>query len=269
MPPTHLRPLGLGEILDGAFTIYRRNFATLFSTGLIGLLPMVAYFAILFPVGLLPEAEPAPWAEALLVGGFLVLLPLLVVATVLLWGALVREVSQAYLGGEVSVRDGFSHAWRRFFPLLGAMFLWGLIVGVGLILCILPGVFLALILFAFAPAVVLEGRGPVEALGRSRQLSEGALGTIFLTGLVILLISYVPGMGLGTAFVVGVGVAGAMGSDAAAVGVMVAYQFLSLLVSALTVPFIAAGVVLLYYDRRIRTEALDLELAAGELPSTS
>lgn len=266
MPPTHLRPLGLGEILDGAFTIYRRHFATLFSTGLIGFLPVVAYVGVVFPLVMMAEDEAAPWVEALLVGGFFVLFPLIVVATVVMWGALVREVSQAYLGGDVSVRDGFAHAWRRFFPLLGAMILWGLAVGAGSMLCLVPGVLLAIMFFAFSPAVMLEGKGPVESLGRSRQLAERAWGTIFLTGLVIVLISYIPGMGLGTAFMVGIGVAGAVGSDAAAMGMMVAYQVLSLVVSALTTPFIAAGVVLLYYDRRIRTEALDLELAAGELP---
>jgi Na+/proline symporter len=48
-------------------------------------------------------------------------------------------------------------------------------------------------------------------------------------------------------------------------GALVAQQLLSLAVSILTAPFLPAVIVLLYYDRRVRTEALDVQLATGRL----
>jgi hypothetical protein len=43
---------------------------------------------------------------------------------------------------------------------------------------------------------------------------------------------------------------------------------LSILLSALTTPFMTAALTLLYYDRRVRTEALDLEMATERLGAT-
>lgn len=266
MPFTQFRPLDLGEILDGAFTLYRRHFATLFSTALLGFLPMMAMMLLLFPMGMAAESG-GDAASAVMIAGFVVLAPLLLGATLLMWGALIRQVSQAYLGEEVSVRDGFTHAFRTILPLTGAGLLSLLAVAAGLLLCIVPGVLLMLMLFAGTPAVVLEGRGPVEALGRSRQLAEGAWGQIFLVFLVISVITYVPGMALG--FIVMFGMVAvqflAEGSEAAMLAVLGVSQVLNVLVGALTTPFTVLGLVLLYYDRRVRTEGLDLEMATGRL----
>ena len=41
-----LRPLGFGEILDGAFTLYRRNFPTFALTSLVGMGIVMVGFAV-------------------------------------------------------------------------------------------------------------------------------------------------------------------------------------------------------------------------------
>lgn len=268
MPTAPLRPLGLGEILDGAFTLYRRHFATLVSTALLGLLPAILFMAAILPLAMLSESggEPGPAMMGVLAGVFLVLLPLVLVGMVVMWGALVHQLSQAYLGEPVSVREAYGRAFRRFFPLAGSMLLWWMALMAGMLMCIVPGMILGTIFFAFVPAVMVEGRGPAEALGRSSELSRGAWGTIFLTLFVVTLISYAPGWALGTLLmVVGVVVVGITGSETGFNGLTIGYYLLSMLVSGLTTPFLAAGIVLQYYDRRVRTEALDLELAAGGL----
>jgi hypothetical protein len=269
MPPIgHLRPLGLGEILDRAFALYRGHFVTLFSTALLGFLPILGFAALFLPALLLIDPEHPDGgvgAMAAMGGAMLVGIPLILAGTVLAWGALTHQLSEAYLGGEVSVRSGFRAAWRRLLPLTGVSFLALVAMMIGFVLCFVPGVLAMIVLFAVFPAVVVEGRGPMEAIERSRQLARGAWGPIFLTFLVILLISWVPGMGLWTLMAVGLAVAGATESEGAALGVMVVYQLLSLVVSALTTPFLATGTVLLYYDRRVRSEALDLEMAADAL----
>ena len=265
MPPTHFRPLDLGEILDAGFTLFRRHFATFVSTGLLGLLPFVVLVALFVPVLVADLSEDV--LTAAVVGLGVLAVPVFVVGTIAMWGALTRQVSQAYLGEEVSVRDGFSHAFRRLLALTGAGFLSFLVIGLGFVFCIVPGVLAAIVLFAVFPVVVLEGRGPLEAMSRSRQLSDGGWGRIFLTYLLVIAITSVPGVALYALLVMGmlgVTVLGS-GSEAALIGLMVVYQLLSLLVSAATTPFLVIGTVLLYYDARIRKEALDLELATRGL----
>ena len=45
-------------------------------------------------------------------------------------------------------------------------------------------------------------------------------------------------------------------------------QVLSQLARTLTIPFSLGVTVLLYYDRRVRTEALDVQMMAESLPAT-
>ena len=262
MLPAQLRPLSLGEILDGAFALYRQHFGTLFLTAFLPMLPVLVFWAAfpLFAEGTLEQVTEL----ANLAGWFLA--PYTLPATLLIWGALLHQLSQAYLGSPVSIREGYRHAARRLLPLLGVTLLGALLVGLGLILVIIPGILLIIMFFAAPPAVVIEGRGPIEALGRSRDLARGAWGRIFGTLLLLFLITALPGFALAAAAGVGVAVSGSgAGAALESPWLFTAFQALGVLINALTTPFVSAGLVLLYYDRRVRSEALDVELAAEEL----
>ena len=51
MPYTHIRPLEFGEVLDGAFALYRRHFVDFFLTALIPLAPFGIFYARLMADG--------------------------------------------------------------------------------------------------------------------------------------------------------------------------------------------------------------------------
>ncbi|CAN5848695.1 hypothetical protein BH20GEM3_BH20GEM3_05040 [soil metagenome] len=262
MLPAQLRPLTLGEILDAAFALYRRHFGTLFLTAVLPMLPVVAFWAA-FP--LFARGAPEQVTELANLGGWL-LAPYTIPATLLVWGALLHQVSLAYLDSPISVREGYRRGVRRLLPLLGATFAASVLIGLGLVLLVIPGILLLIMFFAVGPAVVIESRGPIEALGRSRELARGAWGRIFAVLFLLFLITALPTFALAAATGVG---ALASGSGAVAVlespWIFTAFQALSVLLSALTTPFMTAGLVLLYYDRRVRSEALDVELAANGL----
>lgn len=262
MLPAQLRPLTLGEILDGAFALYRLHFGTLFLTALLPMLPVVVFWGA-FP--LFARGAPEQITELVNLAGW-VLMPYTLPATLLVWGALLHQVSQAYLGNPISVRAGYHRGVRRLLPLLGATVVWALLIVFGLILLVIPGILLLIMFFAVGQVVVIEGRGPIEALGRSRELARGAWGRILGALFVLFLITALPGFALTAATGIG---ALASGSGAVAVlespWLFTAFQALSVLVNALTTPFMSAGLVLLYYDRRVRSEALDVELAAEGL----
>ncbi|HEY7438499.1 MAG TPA: hypothetical protein VIC35_03805 [Acidimicrobiia bacterium] len=63
----------------------------------------------------------------------------------------------------------------------------GLIIFVGLILCIVPGIIAGIILMFYGFAIVERpDTKPMEALARSRDLTQGRLGELFLFGLALL-----------------------------------------------------------------------------------
>jgi hypothetical protein len=259
MSDSHLRPLGFGEILDGAFSLYRRNFGSFYLTALLPNLP-VALFWVLF--GLLVASPGAVMAAGVL---SIVMMPVTLAATLLAWAALAVQAESAYLGRPVSWREGFRRALRRFPTLLFTAILVWIAVTAAALLFLVPGVLVAIMLFAFLPLVVLEGLGPVAALERSRDLARGAWGRIFGVFTVLMIIAVLPtlaammiaGTALGVGSTLAAGAAGRFG--------FVTTQLAGVLVSALTTPVVAAGLVLLYTDRRVRVDGLDLEVAARDL----
>lgn len=68
----------------------------------------------------------------------------------------------------------------------------------GLLMLLVPFVYVVILLFLAIPSAVLEGIGPITALSRSVQLTKGHRGTIFLimfiVGLVMLILSVILSM---------------------------------------------------------------------------
>jgi hypothetical protein len=289
-----LRPLAFGEVLDGAFTLYRRRFVPFFCTALIPMLVMIAAFKLLgtgmFTM-MLSENPDAFDAEAF--GTGMLLLPVGLFTFLVMWGALARQASQAYLGQPTSVPDGFRAGLRAFLPLLGSaivVFILGFfaliavsfVVGIIAVLgaseseaaAVVMTMFAFLVgavgylavfslLFAVLPAVVVEHKGPVDALGRSFDLAKGAIGRIVGLMLVTLLITYLPGFAV---MALTGGLANLMDPDhMPSAGQFMNQQMLGLAVNILTTPFMVAVMVLQYFDRRVRTEALDVQIAADGL----
>lgn len=295
----NLRPLSFGEILDGAFTLYRRNFAPFAVTALAsaaGLLVLAVVVGVAVAV-LLPYLMGSLVLMAL---AALLALTGVMAMVMLMWGALAWRSSQAYAGRTTTLGESLAAGGRSAMKLVGvavaavllcvagvwvvlqavegAMFLLGsaggpvvqVLLGVAAlagVLGVLAGVMAAL--FATLPAVVLEEKGPVEAVSRSFSLVEGSLGRVAGVLLVAMIIASLPGVAV-------VWATGGFESlyDPASAAVNAAMepmsrqileQLLSWLVGVLTTPFLVAVIVLLYYDRRVRTEALDVRMAADRL----
>ena len=271
MSLSHLRPLNFGEILDGAFTLYRRHFSTMFLTAFIPLVPLLLYwagFAAVVRTDSLEETESATMLATV------ISYPLLMAASFLIYGALVHQVARALEGAPVERGEAYRVAVRRYLPMLGASILTMLCAAVGLILFIVPAILVMIMFFAASQAVVVEGKGPVEALKRSRALAKGSWGRIAGIWFVTMLIVMVPGMVVGGA--VGMAAVGGaiLSGNIEAAAVMPVWatavtNLLSTMLSALTTPFLVTTLTLLYFDLRVRSEALDLEVATAGLAPAS
>lgn len=256
----HIRPMSFGEILDGAFKIYRSHFVPLFLSALISYAPFVLIGAA---VAMVVGAGQTTAGLAAAGMTMVISIPLMVLGFAVSWGSVTYLASEAYLGRPVTLGAGLGRGLSRAIPLFVALLMAGFLIVLGFIFFIIPGFIVMAMFFAAVPAVVVESRGPVEALGRSRELARGSLGRILGIVIVAALIASLPNYAVSAFSMANTAASGGEPSMAALIGT----QGLSLLLSALAAPFSTTVAVLLYYDRRIRSEGLDVQMMAEGIPA--
>ncbi len=246
MSLTHLRPRTAGEILDGAFVLYRRHFVVLVAAALLPSVPSMAYRMV-------AAGGVSPGAQSVLVVYD-------TAVTILLWGALVGLCSSAVTGEPVSLGAAYLHAREHFWRLLGISFVSGFWILLGLVLFVVPGVVAFVFLFFSSHVAMIEDAGVLRSVERSWELSRlnrrRVTGVAFVTGVIFIL----PSLLLGAGMVM-------VGEEAPWVVGM--SGLLEILLVSLMYPFLAASATLLYYDCRVRTEALDLQAATERLAALS
>ncbi len=129
-----------------------------------------------------PE-ESAPEVVALMLDIFLLFLAtsfVLLVVMLVFHGASIRFVQESLSGGQPDWSQSFAHAFSRFPRLLGATIIAGMIVVLGLVAFVIPGLVIMMMFILVPQAVVLEDRGSIGALSRSSRLTSGNKMTIFL-----------------------------------------------------------------------------------------
>ena len=122
-----------------------------------------------------------------------------IVAAFLLQATLVKAVQDVRDGRvDMSIGDTVRAATPFLAPVAGASILAGIAITIGLILIIVPGLFLITIWAVIVPVIVLEGSGVIASFGRSHQLVRGrgwhVFGTLVLTWIVLLVVNIVLGL---------------------------------------------------------------------------
>ncbi len=276
-----LRPLEYGDLFDELFDIYKHNFALL--VGIAGIAYIPLYTVImrwLFGSGLmkLPGIKPETTnhvPDAVLIQRlifFFVGLAVIGVLSLLMYAlvhaAMTWAISRRYLGEPATIIGSFRAVGKKALTLSLMILLAVLIFYIGLILCILPGLVIAVLFgfwFAFVVQVyVLEGMSMRNALARSRALAAGNWLRIFVVYLLVAIIANVVQRVIMLPFqlvIPGVGnpYLGASSSAATAYGVVTGVA------GALTAPLSVLAFTLLYYDIRVRREGFDIEMLARNM----
>ena len=203
------------------------------------------------------EAAPVPllldvdlWLAAL-IGATLVMALIFLVVFGLLFGCFIGILVAMSAGAGQSESGSI---FLAVFMVLG-------IIGMFLLTVLITAFFIVRLMF-FPQMVVLEGRGPLEALSRSWQLVRGSfwrvLGTVILISLLVQILIIIPGLIFG-------GIIGFVFSDPQDFAIQ---QSLSTLVGyiaqILFLPVSIIAYTLLYYDLRVRKEGYDLQLLAQD-----
>jgi hypothetical protein len=182
-------------------------------------------------------------------------------------GAILHIVMRQYMGKKATLMETFSFVLSHFGSLLGSSSLVVLIVSVGLMLCCIPGIWLA-VLYAFVvQAVLFERRSVSDSLQRSYSLTTGYRWRVFGVFLLIFIayyaIQFSLSLGLNEFFPPQNQVPSNDG-DITALNApnYIFTTLISQLVETLFLTYFAVCANLLYLDLRIRKEGFDLVLAA-------
>ncbi|MER5872883.1 hypothetical protein [Streptomyces sp. NPDC002044] len=292
-----LRPLGLGEILDGAVTTMRSHWRsvlpiTLVVATVVQVISLLVQKLLLADLVVSTNGTPTPEELVNSLGSGLSVTVatnfLDFLGTVVVTAMLTMIFSRAVLGHGSTV----SEAWRDARPQLLRLIGLTLLLGIGLTLLgavlVLPALLLDSYGLAFAgglawlvlavwlwtaftlasPALMLEKSGIFTAFGRSWKLVKGSWWRIFgitlLTFLIVLIVKAIIVMPLTLIgiLVSGTGLTGLTdGSAAYSWGALIFSAVGLIIAQMVTMPMQSGVTVLLYVDQRIRREALDLELA--------
>lgn len=286
-----LRPLGIGQLLDRAIRLYRRNFFVF-----IGIIALVQ-----IPLGLLQMAttlltfsgfanfdamqDPSQMFGLAYYTGVLGSVGVAILSFVLLQvvatAALTQAVAGSYLGQSVGILEAYRAivpVWRS---LLGALLL-ALLVSMGLLIwfvvpCIgwLTGVgmlvfFSLVIMPLIAPVIVIERQRATDAIRRAWDLARRrfwwVLAFVFILTIFAQIIVTGPTMLVSFLFslLVGEGAGPLASPFSSQMMLQTALQTVVQVIAMLIyMPLQLTAITLMYFDLRVRTEGFDLDLLAA------
>lgn len=283
-----LQPMGVGDILDTTFSLYRKHF--LLFLGIIS----IYFFASLIEYSL-KDLESNASGQTLITRLFILPFAILTI------GSIVIATARVYLGGNITSRAALRQSLHRFFPMLGGHLLWVSVWLITLILMFISissvarsqsfAVVIMIMLIGlpistyfavrwgfYIETILLENLSVTNALRRSSELVRGAWWQVFGAFILILISSYAVQLifqiSIGTIFIFT-----KFAGDTDLRGIIEwaildsvldsrSYVFyatmtcIKLILSSLVLPIWVIGVTILYFDRRTRKESSDAELTA-------
>jgi Membrane domain of glycerophosphoryl diester phosphodiesterase len=234
--------MDIGAVLTQAWQLYTRFFVRFVTVA------AVVFVVIGFVNGLLGLAV-GDGAFAVFVWS-LFAVAVSIIGYFWLQGALVEAVRDVRDGrADVSVRELFDRARPRLPALISAGILAGVAIFFGLLLLIVPGLYLLTRWSLIAPVIVLEGKSAGESFGRSSELVRGDGWNVFA---VILLTIVTAAIASG---VVGALIRALLGPLPDLLGDWIA----SIAVNSIVAPWVALAWTVMYFhlvERRSAAEPL-------------
>jgi len=267
------RPLGVADMFDEAFDLYKNNFRLLFFSTAIVYVPLYVVLIVFFnPL----TKELAQMASSF--DNFDSLLDLVsktifdttvaslvyTFATILAFGAVGYIASQRYLGRSVTVLDAYSLSARRLLVLCIGAFLASLFTSFWVLGCGIA-VLIPLCRFSILPQVaVLEKQGIYQTVVRCWKMTSSAYWRLAM----VLTMLFVMNLVINNAFIIPLQwlqeyigeQAFPLLSDSAASYNYIVSTVISCLVGLAIAPLGIAVMTVAYYDIRIRDEGYDMAI---------
>lgn len=188
-----------GSVFTRSIGVSLRNFIPFLIIGLIIYAPVIAVQVALAPdapvnelAGAFDEgrrlgasAQPPRADPGFFSGGELLDLVLGTVAQGLLAASLAYATFRSLQGERAGIGEAMAKGFGVILPVIGASILLGIVITLGLLVLIVPGVILACMYYVAIPAIAVERIGVGAALARSALLTRGHRGSIFVLFLLL------------------------------------------------------------------------------------
>jgi hypothetical protein len=253
-----LPPRGIGQILSTAFQLYRRYWRTLVAIAAVVVVPLTL---LQYGIGHWVRSHGQQMQDQVVSTSFWAVASASLLAALVglllyqvLAGAITRNIAAEVAGQDLDLEQSYRFGFARLGPVLVVSVLVGLATLLGLIVFIIPGIYVGVRLAVSIQALVVEGRRGTDAMRRSWDLVGGHWWHAAFTLLVAALIT-----GVVNAVITAPFSAGAWFLQAVAAAVA----------TTVTLPYGALVGVLLYLDLRARKERLDLDTLKTDLQASA
>jgi hypothetical protein len=180
---------------------------------------------------------------------FLVLMVIFVVVFAVIQSAMIYGAFQDIRGRSFEVGASVRRGLNRFPAVVGASICAYIVVVIGFVFLIVPGLMVLTMFFVIIPVCVVESLGPIRSLGRSRALTRGHRWRILAIYLVPFFVIAIVGYFLP---IIGFRIAGVAG-----------FALAAFVIQAIGNSYQAIVNIMTYHDLRAVKEGMDIEQLAA------
>jgi hypothetical protein len=258
-------PLSIGGVLDSAIRLYRhvirRCWAlALIYAGVLGIFGLIWGLTIAKAVGSGGRPDPALLGGLIFAPATLCGFLLAIVLSTAVYGALVKSEIALARGEDLSLGAALGLGLRRLPGVLLASILFILAITVGLILLIIPGIYLIGKFQLWLVAMFAEDASAIESLQTSWRLTAKRWWRAFVILSVACILIYVFAFAFGIVAGIVAGILHIPATDRVVIN-----QALSVLSNVVVMPLTVAISVVMYNDFKLRSEGGDLAVRVGSL----
>src|SRR5436853_1411101 len=199
------RELSFGEIFTKTFSLYRQDFAKYFLLfAIVGVVIQVATTLAMQSFVLpIPPVNPtsqqlSSYLSALLGALFLLIAVIFLVNIIfstIAQGSAIKLASEQVTKGQANIGESVRFAVSKLLSIWALSIIVGILVVLGFIALIVPGIILAIMFSLALPVLLIENRGVTESMARSRQLVSHrwgkTFGTFLALGIIVIIASLI------------------------------------------------------------------------------
>jgi hypothetical protein len=181
-------PIYIGKILSSGWDLYKSSLLAIciwsFILALIYVIPPIFGFIGIYHIHI-ADSHQASYSWI----GLLVFLILLMVSTYF-QAMLLNNMYQRATLNKIDLKSSFQLVSKEIFPLYIAMLAYNIVVSIGIVLLLLPGIYAWVLLSMFFPILIFEGGSVLDSFKKSINMVWGSWWQTFFALLIPAFIAY-------------------------------------------------------------------------------
>lgn len=192
------RKLSTSDTLSKSYDILRDNLGPIFIYWMIPVLMIIVLtfiqqYTLMEATAVFEETTDLSVMWDTMISVYTIIIPLSLINTiiqVIFIGGVVGMAKEAYQIGRTSYKTGFESIKKHPLGIIGASIIITLLVNVGLVLCLIPGILFCYWWLFAIPIIVIEGKNITDSLSSSKKFAKDndtIKFTLVLVGVIILM----------------------------------------------------------------------------------